>query len=67
MTTRKVEVTGVEGTAYGYESVTTDRDNGWSDRRMTIAVTRGWTTLLLHGSPDLVDEALRPGLRKATE
>lgn len=67
VTTRRVDVTGVAGTAYGYERVTTDRGDGSRDRRMTVAVTRGWTTVLLDGSPDLVEQALRPALRKATE
>lgn len=67
VTTRRVDITDVEGVAYGYERVATDRADGSHDRRMTVAVTRGWTTVLLDGSPDLVEQALRPALRKATE
>lgn len=67
VTTRRVDVTGVAGTVYGYERVTTDRGDGSRDRRMTVTVTRGWTTVLLDGSPGLVKQALRPALRKATE
>ncbi|MDN3250594.1 MULTISPECIES: hypothetical protein [unclassified Streptomyces] len=66
VTTRRVDV-DVEGVAYGYERVATDRVGGSRERRMTVAVTRGWTTVLLDGSPDLVEQALRPALRKATE
>ncbi|MFE9491274.1 hypothetical protein ACFYNF_33370 [Streptomyces sp. NPDC006641] len=67
VTTRRIDVTGVEGTIYGYERVTTDRGDGSRDRRMTVTVTRGWTTVLLNGSSDLVEQVLRPALRKATE
>ncbi|MFE2976266.1 hypothetical protein [Streptomyces sp. NPDC059258] len=65
--TRAIEVKGVEGQTYGYERTVMDKELRSPRRTMTIAVTRGWTTVMLAGSPDLVKEALEPALRKATQ
>ncbi|MBM7053708.1 hypothetical protein [Streptomyces durocortorensis] len=65
--TRAIEVKGVEGPTYGYERTVMDKELRSPSRTMTIAVTRGWTTVMLTGSPDLVKEALEPALRKATQ
>ncbi|MEV7905344.1 hypothetical protein [Streptomyces anulatus] len=65
--TRAIEVKGVEGQTYGYERTVMDKELRSPSRTMTIAVTRGWTTVMLTGSPDFVKEALEPALRKATQ
>ncbi|MFE2209965.1 MULTISPECIES: hypothetical protein [Streptomyces] len=65
--TRAIEFRGVEGQTHGYERTVMDEELRSSSRTMTIAVTRGWTTVMLAGSPDLVKEALEPALRKATQ
>ncbi|MFF9542572.1 hypothetical protein ACF1B4_03140 [Streptomyces albidoflavus] len=65
ITGHEVEVTGVKGTAFGYEATSRDTAAGGPpSRHLTVAVVRGWTTVLLQGSPTLVKEALEPALRK---
>lgn len=64
--TRAIEVKGVKGQTYGYERTVMDSEMRSPNRMMTIAVTRGWMTVMLTGAPDFVKEALDPALRRAT-